>query len=339
MPSPSSLRRALLACAALGLAGAGATAAAQGAAAPATPGWPAKSLRIIVGFPPGSSPDLTARTFSEPLSRALGQPVIVENKVGAGGNIGADTVAKATDGHTIGLFINGNLTIARLLNPQVTYDPARDLAPLSLIGVSPLVLTVPVGQKDVPATGDARAFLDAARAAGDRWSYGTPGVGTVGHLGTELLKARTGIDPLHVPYPGYPQVATAMGGGQLQMALLPPALALSQERAGKLKRIGVTSAGRSTLAPEVPSLAEAGVRDFQLEIWNAFAAPASMPAPVRARLSAAIGEIARSPEVRDKLFQQGWQAVGSSAEGLANRMQADTAAMARVIREQKITAQ
>ena len=338
MPRPIAARRALLTLAvAAGLAGACGVAVAQNA--PATPGWPAKTVRIIVGFPPGSSPDLTARTFAEPLAQALGQSVIVENKVGAGGNIGADAVAKATDGHTIGLFINGNLTIAKLINPQVPYDPARDLAPLSLIGVSPLVLTAVVGQKDVPADGDARAFLAAARGAGDRWSYGTPGVGTVGHLGTELLKARTGIDPLHVPYPGYPQVATAMGGGQLQMALLPPALALAQERAGKLRRIGVTSAGRSTLAPEVPSLAEAGVQDFELEIWNAFAAPANMPAAVRARLSATIADIARTPAVREKMFQQGWQAVGSSAEGLANRMRADTAAMGQVIREQKITAQ
>lgn len=332
----SPARRGLLA---LALASACGAAVADKSAAPATPLWPAKPLRIIVGFPPGSSPDLTARTFSEPLAQALGQPVIVENKVGAGGNIGADAVAKAQDDHTIGLFINGNLTIAKLLNPRVPYDPARDLAPLSLIGASPLVLAAPVNQPGVPAGADARAFLQAARQAGDRWSYGTPGVGTVGHLGTELLKARTGIAPVHIPYPGYPQVATAMLGGQLQMALLPPALAQAQERAGKLRLIGVTSAGRSALVPHVPSLSEAGVRDFQLEIWNAFAAPASMPAPVRARLSALIGETARSPEVRAKLFQQGWQAVGSSAEGLANRMRADTATMSRVIREQGIRAE
>ena len=181
--------------------------------------------------------------------------------------------------------------------------------------------------------------MASRREAGSRWNYGTPGVGTVGHLGTELLKARTGIAPVHIPYPGYPQVATAMLGGQLQMALLPPALALAQERAGKLRLVGVTSTGRSALAPHVPSLAEAGVRDFQLEIWNAFAAPASMPAPVRARLSSVIGETARSPEVRAKLFQQGWQAMGSSPEGLANRMRADTAMMGRVIREQAIRAE
>ena len=332
----SPARRGLLA---LALASACGAAVADKSAAPATPGWPARPLRIIVGFPPGSSPDLTARTFSEPLAQALGQPVIVENKVGAGGNIGADAVAKAQDDHTIGLFINGNLTIARLLNPRVPYDPARDLAPLSLIGVSPLVLAAPVNQPGVPAGADARAFLQAARQAGDRWSYGTPGVGTVGHLGPELLRARTGIAPVQTPSPGSPRVGTAMLGGQLQMALLPPALAQAQERAGKLRLIGVTSAGRSALVPHVPSLSEAGVRDFQLEIWNAFAAPASMPAPVRARLSALIGETARSPEVRAKLFQQGWQAVGSSAEGLANRLWADTATMSRVIREQGIRAE
>jgi len=301
--------------------------------------WPAKPLRIIVGFPPGSSPDLTARTFSEPLSHALGQPVIVENKVGAGGAIGADAVAKAADGHTIGLFINVNLTIARLINPRLPYDPLKDLAPLSLVGLSPLVLTAPVSQPGVPANADARAFFAAARRAGDRWSYGTPGVGTQGHLGTELLKARTGINPVHVPYPGYPQVATAMLGGQLQMALLPPALALAQERAGKLRLIGVTSAGRSPLAPQVPSLSELGVKDVQLEMWNAFAAPAAMPAPHRARLAAAIGEIARTPEVRARLFQQGWQAVGSSAEGLANRIQADTRTLGEIIRQRQIKAE
>ena len=329
-----STRRNLLALALATVCGS--AGAADKGAAPEMPSWPTKPLRIVVGFPPGSSPDLTARSFAEPLAQALGQPLIVENKVGAGGNIAADAVARARDGHTIGLFINGNLTIARQLNPQVPYDPARDLAPLSLIGVSPLVLAAPVSQS---AATDARSFLQAARAAGNRWNYGTPGVGTVGHLGIELLKARTGIAPVHIPYPGYPQVATAMLGGQLQMALLPPALAQAQERAGKLRLVGVTSAGRSALAPHVPSLAEAGVRDFQLEIWNAFAAPASMPAPVRARLSSVIGETARSPEVRAKLFQQGWQAVGSSPEGLANRMRADTAMMSRVIREQGIHAE
>ena len=295
--------------------------------AAAVASWPSKTVRIIVGFPAGSSPDLTARTLAEPLSRALGQAVIVENKVGAGGNIAADYVAKATDDHTIGLMINGNMTIAKLLNPKLNYDPLKDLTPISLIGVSPLVLTAPVGAPGATA----QEFLAAARSAGDKWSYGTPGVGTVGHIGMEWLKSKAGINPVHVPYPGYPQVANAMLGGQLQLAMLPPALALAQIKAGKLRAIGVTSSGRSTLVPELPSMSEAGVPGFSLEIWNAVAAPNSMPKPVVAKLSELFSDIARSPEMRQKLFQQGWQVQGTSAEGLANRVKADTALLGGVI--------
>ena len=303
-------------------------------AADSTP-WPTKTLRIIVGFPAGSSPDITARTLAEPLAKALGQAVIVENKVGAGGNIAADYVAKATDNHTIGLMINGNMTIAKLLNPQLNYDPLKDLTPISLIGVSPLVLTAPVGS---PGT-SAQDFFAAARSAGDKWSYGSPGVGTVGHIGMEWLKSKTGINPVHVPYPGYPQVANAMLGGQLQLSMLPPALALTQIKSGKLRAIGVTSSGRSTLLPDLPSMTEAGVHGFNLEIWNAIAAPNSLPKPVATRLSALFSEIVRSPEMRQKLFQQGWQVAGTSSEGLANRVKADTALLGGVIATRGIKAE
>jgi len=327
------IRRTLLAAgiAALSTLAAAQTAAPSAAAAP----WPSKPLRIIVGFPAGSSPDLTARTLGEPLSRALGQPVIIENKVGAGGNIAADYVARATDDHTIGLMINGNMTIAKLLNPKLNYDPLKDLRPISLIGVSPLVLTAPVSAPGATA----QEFIAAARKAGNKWSYGSPGVGTVGHIGMEWLKSKTGINPVHVPYPGYPQVANGMLGGQLQLAMLPPALAMAQIKADKLRAIGVTSAGRSTLVPELPSMTEAGVQGFSLEIWNAIAAPNSLPKPVAAKLSALFSEIARSPEIRQKLFQQGWQVVGSSSEGLANRIKADTALLGGVIAANGIKAE
>ena len=308
---------------------------AQQAATKAEAAWPTRTVRIIVGFPAGSSPDLTARTLAEPLAKALGQSVIVENKVGAGGNIAADYVAKATDDHTLGLMINGNMTIARLLNPKLNYDPLKDLTPVSLIGMSPLVLTAPVGS---PGT-TAQDFLAAARNAGDKWSYGTPGVGTVGHIGMELLKDKTHINPVHVPYPGYPQVASAMIGGQLQLSMLPPALAMAQIKAGKLRAIGVTSSGRSPLVPELPSLSDAGVQGFNLEIWNAIAAPNSLPKPIVARLSALFSDIARAPEVRQKLFQQGWQVAGTSAEGLALRIKADTALLGGAIAMRGIKAE
>jgi tripartite-type tricarboxylate transporter receptor subunit TctC len=314
-----------------------AQAAAKPAAKPsAALNWPTKAVRIVVGFPAGSSPDLTARTLAEPLSKALGQPVIVENKVGAGGNIGADLVAKATDEHTLGLMINGNMTIAKLLNPAVPYDPLKELAPISLVGSAPLVLVAPASA----AGQNAQEFFLAGRNGGDKWSYGSPGVGTVAHIGMELLKSKTGISPVHVPYPGNPQVITALIAGQVQLALLPPGLALAQIRAGKLKAVGVTSTGRSSLVPEIPSLDEQGVtRGFQLEIWNGVSAPASMPKPIVARLSGLISEIARSPEVRAKLFQQGWQVAGTSSEGLANRIKADTALLGGVIAMRGIKAE
>jgi tripartite-type tricarboxylate transporter receptor subunit TctC len=294
--------------------------------------WPTKTVHLIVGFPAGSSPDLTARALAEPLSRALGQAVVVDNKVGAGGNIAADAVAKATDGHTLGLMINGNMTIARILNPKVSYDPLKDLAPVSLIATAPLILAAPTGSPgDTPAQ-----WMEQARKAGNKLSYGSPGVGTVAHLGMELLKQKAGIDPVHVPYPGNPQIINAMLGGQVQLALLPPGLAMTQVKAGKLRAIGTTSTGRSALVPEAASLAEAGVKNYQLEIWNAVAAPASMPSAQVHKLSGIVSDIVRSPEMRQRLFQQGWQVVGSSPEGLKNRIDADTKALGDIIRQQKI---
>ena len=309
--------------------------AATPAAATPPAAWPTRTVKIIVGFPGGSSPDLVARALAEPLSKALGHPVIVETKVGAGGNIAADAVAKATDDHTIGVMINGNLTIAKILNPKTPYDPVKDLAPVSLIGTAPLVLTA-AGNTPGTTTQD---FFVAARNGGDKWSYGSPGIGTVGHIGMELLKSKSNIAPVHVPYPGNPQVITAMIGGQINLALLPPALAMAQVKAGKLKAIGVTSSGRSTLVPELPSLAEGGISGFQLEIWTAVAAPASMPKPIVAKLSAVVSEIVRTPDMRARLFQQGWTAVGSSAEGLANRMKSDTALLGGVIMMRGIKAE
>lgn len=324
---PVLLRRALCVLGALSFA---AAVGAQSAPKPGLDGWPSKPLRIVVGFGGGSSPDLVARTIAEPLSKALGQPVLVENHPGASGNIAAGIVAKATDQHTIGMLINGNMTIAKLLNPGTPYDPQKDLAPISLICTAPLMLAAPM---DAPGT-DGRNFLAAARSAGARWSYGTPGIGTISHLGMEILKARAGIDPVHVPYQGNPQVIGGMIAGQLQLALLPPGLAEVQIRAGKLKAIGVTSAARSPLVPSYPTLAESGVEGFALEIWTAAAAPVSLPKPIVDRLSALIAEIARSPEVRQKLFQQGYQAVGSSGDELAVRVKADTAMLSRIIAEQ-----
>lgn len=287
--------------------------------------WPTKPVRIVVGFPGGSTPDMAARTLAEPLSKILGQPVIIENKPGASGNIAADQVAKANDDHTLGVVINGNLTSAKLLNPKLLYDPAKDFTLISLLTTAPLVLVAPT---NLPS---GRAFFGEARNAGDKWNYGSVGNGSVGHLGMELLKSKAGdVKAVHVPYQGNPQVVTALLGGQIQMALVPPGIALPQIRAGKLKAIGLTS-GRSPLATEIAPLADSGISNFNLEVWTALVGPVSLSKAAQARLNAEISKIIRDADTRQKLFNQGWQAVGTSPEGLVGRVKSETAIMADII--------
>ena len=287
--------------------------------------WPTKPLRILVGFPGGSTPDMAARTLAEPLAKVLGQPVIIENKPGASGNIAADQVAKATDDHTLGVVINGNLTSAKLLYPKLPYDPAKDFTPISLLTTAPLVL---VASPNLPS---GSAFFDAARHGGTQWNYGSVGNGSVGHLGMELLKSTAGdLAAVHIPYQGNPQVVSALLGGQIQMALVPPGIALPQIRAGKLKAIGLTS-GRSPLATEIAPLADAGIRNFNLEVWTALVGPANLSKAAQARLNAEVSKIIRDADTRQKLFNQGWQAVGTSPEGLTSRIKSETAIMGGII--------
>jgi tripartite-type tricarboxylate transporter receptor subunit TctC len=313
-------------------------AAAVAALLPLTPAlaqtaaWPNKPVRLLVGFPGGSSPDLMARALADGLAKALGQPVVVDNKPGASGNIAADQVAKAGDEHTLGIVINGNLTVAKLINPATPFDPARDFAPISLLGTAPLVLTA-----SADAKGNTPAELIAwARALGDKGNYGTPGNGTVGHLGMELLKSKTGIAAVHVPFPGNPQVVTALLAGQVQLSLLPPGIAMPQVKAGKLKAVAVTSPSPSALVPEVPTLRDAGVTGTDLEVWTALVGPASLPKSVVARVAAAVAEVMKQPETQGKLLAAGWQAVGSAPEGLAQRMKADTAQLSEIITRRNI---
>jgi len=331
MFSPLRCRRFLWPMAAW-LAFTAAAATAQPTAKPHASTWPSQPVRLLVGFPAGSSPDLVARAIAEPLSKALGQPVIVDNRPGASGNIAATLVAQAADNHTLGVMINGNMTIAKLLNPATHYDPLKDLKPVSLVCTAPLLLAAPAAAPG----GNVQEFLQAARAAGTKWSYGSPGVGTVGHLAMELLKSKANIAPVHVPYPSYQRVVAAMIAGEIQLSMVQLGAAAPQVAAGKLKPIGVTSATRSPLAPEYPSLAEAGLPGFELEVWTAVAAPASMDPEITAKLSSLISTIARSEEVRRQLAQLGYNGVGIDADGLARRVKADYDQLSRIIAAQGI---
>ena len=300
----------------------------------AAAGWPTQVVKMIVGYPAGTSPDLVARTIVDPLSQRLGQPVIIENRAGAGGNIGVDLVAKAKDGHTFGITTNGPLTTAAKLNPNLPYDVQKDLTPLSLTATSPLVL---VTGMHVPATTLAE-FIQLAKSKPGSISYGSIGVGSGSHLTMELFANRAGVEMLHVPFQGFPQVTNAILGGQISAGFMAPSGALAQARGGRVRLLGITSPGRSTLAPEVPPVAEAGnMPGFSAELWTAAIAPASMPRPVADRLSSEIGAILRLPEIRQKLFEQGWQSVGTAPEGLRNRIAADTKVWNDVITRAKVT--
>ena len=296
--------------------------------------WPTRAVKLLVGFPGGSSPDLTARTLAEALSKALGQPVIVENRPGASGNIAADLVAKALDDHTLGVVINGNLTSAKLLYPKLPYDPAKDFTPISLLTTAPMVLVAPAGQPQ------GTAFFAAARLGGKSWNYGSVGTGSVAHLGMELIKSNApGLLPEHVPFSGNPQVVTALLGGQIQMALMAPNVAMPQVRAGKLVAIGLTS-GRSVLVPDVAPLADTavvGLKNVNLEVWNALVGPARLSGAAQARLGVEVPRILRDPDVRQKLFNQSWQAVGTSAEGLQRRIEQETMLLGNIISKRGIT--
>ncbi len=291
------------------------------------PAWPTRPVRLIVPWPGGTSADILGRTIAEPLAKKWGQPVVIDNKPGAGANIGTDLLAKSTDGHTLGLISTGPLTTAKALNPKLPFDPIKDLRPISLVAGAPWVLVV---SNSVPTT-SPDAMWAYLRNLGSKGNFGSVGVGSAGHLSMELLATKTGITATHIPYPGNPQIVTAMIAGDIQLAMLAPAVALPQAKAGKIKAVGVSSLNRSSLMTELPSMAELGIRNYQFEAWNAMMAPVGMSDALAAKISQDVNDVVRDPEIRNKLFNQGWQIVGTSPEGLNNRIKNDVAMMQGVI--------
>lgn len=315
-------RAALLLCAAACLP---LVAQAQGKA-----DWPTRPIRLIVGYASGSSPDVQARLLAEPLTKALGQPVVVENKGGASGNIGADAVAKAGGGHTIGVIGNGPLTSSKFLYSKLPYDPIKDLAPLAMIGSAPLVLVAP---KSMAA--NAGAYFKALKT-GTQGNYGSVGTGSGGHLGVELIKEAMGLNLQHVPYNGGPAVVNALMGDQVQMALLPASTVMPLVQSGKLAALAVSSSKRSPLAPGVPAMPEIGAGNVDIEVWNAVMAPASMPAEHRAKLAVALEKILHAPDIRSKLLAQGWRIDDTSAASLARRIENDARIYGSLITQKNI---
>ncbi len=308
-------------------------AVAAGAATMSVPSfaqaWPARPIKLVVPFPPGSSPDIIARLIGDPLAARLGQPIVIDNRPGAGGNLGTAVVAKAEpDGYTFLFTIQGPLVTAPMLSKALSYDPVKDLAPVSLVATSPNVLVVD------PKLG-ANTLADFVRIAKQKkgeLNYGSVGNGSAAHLAMESFKARAGIDLVHVPYQGFPQVVNAILAGQVQAGFMVPGIAMGQVKAGKLKALGVTTLGRAASLPEVPTLAELGYPGFEAISWQAVLAPAKTPKAIIDRVSGELVRIIKSDEVRARMLGQYFSAVGTAPEALATLMRTERDKWGQVIK-------
>ena len=292
-------------------------------------GWPERPIRLVVPFPAGSSPDLIARMLALPLGAALGQNLVVDNRPGAGGEIGTGAVAHAqADGYSLLLTIQGPLVTAPLLNRHLPYDPAKDLQPIGLVATSPNLLVID------PKLGVASLadFLQLARSKPRQLNYGSVGNGSAAHLVMEAFTARAGIALTHVPYPGFPQVVNAMLAGQVQACFMVPGAAMGQVRAGKLLAIGVTSLERMAALPDLATMAELGFAGFEATSWQALLAPTRTPAAIVDRLARELQTILRSDAMRDRLQALYFTAASSSPEGLARLMATERLRWAGVIK-------
>ncbi|MGX9962038.1 Bug family tripartite tricarboxylate transporter substrate binding protein [Roseomonas sp. F4] len=292
--------------------------------------WPERPLRFIVPFPAGSSPDLTGRVTAAHLATALGQPVVVDNRAGAGGNIGTDAMAKATDGHTIGLSINGPLSTAPALFPNLPYDPLRDLKAISLLVRGPQFLVV---NKDLPAT-DLASFVAHVRANPGKIAYGTVGAGSGGHLGmVDLANKAGGLEMLHVPYRGFPDATLDLVAGRIQAMVVTTAAVMGQVRDGSIRALAVTSANRFHLTPDVPTLAEQGMRNAESYGWQILVAPAATPQDRILRLAAEVQKGLREPAARQRLEGAGFEVMASTPEEAAAFLAEETDRWGGMIRQ------
>jgi tripartite-type tricarboxylate transporter receptor subunit TctC len=305
-----------------------------GAASAWSQDWPAKPVRFIVPYPPGGGTDVIARIVQSRLSEMLGQPVVIENRGGAGGAVGTAEAAKAApDGYTF-LFTLSSHTI----NPQLyklNYDTERDFAPVTLIVSVPQLIAAYPGSP-IQSMQD---IVSTAKAHPGKLHYGSVGNGTPSHIAGELLKLKTGIDIIHVPYKGGgPAVADTLGG-QIWVVMATMPAAISHVRAGKLRALAVTTLKRNPGAPNVPTVAEAlKIPDYEVDSWYALFAPAKTPAPIIARMQKEIARTIHLPDVKQKLLEQGGDAVGSSPEHLDRVVKSELRKWAEVVRDAKLKA-
>lgn len=311
-------RRTLLACAAM---------LATSAIAQT---YPAKPIRVIVPFPPGGGTDAIARDVTQKVAANTGWTFVVENKPGAGGNLGVEATAQAaSDGYTLVLGQTSNLAINPTLHRKLPYDPQKDLAPIVLVAKAPLVLVTGAGTpfKSLP---DA---VQAARAKPGAINFGSPGNGTVAHLTAELFQKAASIKLQHIPYKGAAQALTDVIGGSIELYMSSVPTLLGQIRQGKLRALAVTSATRVDDLPDVPTIQELGYRGFEAVTWFGFLAPAATPKPIVERLNAEFNKALQQPDLRKKLANQGAEPIGGSAEQFAALIKEEIVRWGQVVKD------
>jgi tripartite-type tricarboxylate transporter receptor subunit TctC len=297
--------------------------------------YPAKPIRWIVPFPPGGSTDLLARVVGQKLTESWGQTVVVENRGGAGGTVGAAEAAKATpDGYT--LFMGAiHHTIATSAYPKLPYDFQRDFAPITVVAIVPNVLVVnpSIPAKTVPE------LIAHAKANPGKLTYGSAGMGTAHHLIGEVFNSRAGVDILHVPYKGSAPAIADLIGGQVSIMYDTVASCLPHVKAGKIRALAVATAKRSSALPDVPTIAEAALPGFEVTTWFGALAPAKTPKELVAKLNAEIVRILALPDVRKRLLDAGAEPVGNTPEQMAAQIKRETEEYAKVVKQAKIVAE
>jgi tripartite-type tricarboxylate transporter receptor subunit TctC len=290
--------------------------------------WPGKPVKIVVTFPPGGAPDTIARLLADKWGQSLGQTVTVDNKPGAGGNIGADFVAKSPpDGSTLVVGTVGTHAINAALYDRMPYNHVRDFTPITFLASTPNLLVV---NKNVPA-GSVKELIELAKKT--PLSFGSSGSGTSIHLSGELFNTMAGVKMQHIPYKGRAQAVPDLLGGRITMIFDNMPSALPLVKAGEVKAIAVTSASRSPAAPNIPTIAESGLPGFEATSWFALYAPAGLPRDVQARINAETARVMALPDVKEKLSSLGLEVATGTPEALAAFMQAETAKWAKVVKE------
>ena len=301
--------------------------AAAGAAEPA---FPTRPIRFVVPFPPGTTSDVVARLVGQRTGERLGQQVVIDNRSGASGTIGVETVARAApDGHTWGLGTTSTHALASILNPKLSYDPVGDFTPAALLGDAPYFLTT---YPALPAT-SVQEFIAYARANPGRVSYASVGNFSLGHLFGEIMKKAGGFDMVHVPYKGSTLALIDLLAGRIQLNISTIPASLPHVRAGKLRALAVTSRERVSALPQTPTVAESGLPGHHASLWVGVFVPARTPGAVTALLNREIGATLRLAEVREALVEQGFEAGAVTPGAFAKLMREDTARWRKVISE------